>query len=274
MRRRLALYGANDLASHFDRIKRSVTHGGRVTTLRRTGSRNARYQFDEVDEHGTLWLSEMLSESARRSRKSPPRFPMRISVTPYTATEWLFDGEAPLRVETGDALPWGLLYRGLPVGDTSIVDSNLTTTDSAICLASRLSGDSATKSVCDSLSFAAKGMEATLAQLLAVQGWGGKAISRISLFNSRTERPDRPTGNATIVVADGDGAFLTTVSRADFARSDVVGVISRTVDRDRLEALGSKIEELRQWFEVELTDSDAELPPFGIGVVSLSERHV
>lgn len=273
LRRRLETPEANDLSSHFERIKHGVAHGGREATLRRSGSRNARYQFDGVDASGTLWLLEKLSESARRSRKSPPRFPVRVSVTQFTATQWLFDGEAPLCVETGDALPWNSIYRSLPGTQAPIVDANLSTTDSAVFLASRLSGDSATKTVCESMSFEAEGIQATLAQLLTVQGWGGKAVSRVSLFNSRTEKSDRPTGNATVVIADGDGALLKVLSRSDFARCDVIGVISRTIDRDRLEALGSKLEELRQWFEAERTDEVEDHSPAGLSVASLTERH-
>jgi hypothetical protein len=273
LRRRLEVLDANDLSSHFERIKNGVAQGGRATTLRRAGSRNARYQFDGVDKDGTLWLLEILSDSSRRSRKAPPRFPVRTSVTQTTATQWLFDGEAPLHVDTGDVLPWMSIYKSLPLMSGPIIDANLSTTDSAICLASRVSGDSATKSVFDSMSFSAEGVRATLSQLLTVQGWGGKAISRVSLFNSRTDKSDRPTANASVVIADGDGAFLKAISKSEFGACDIIGIINRAVDRDRLEAIGNKIEELRQWFEVDLSCTDAGKPPLGLSVVSLKARH-
>jgi hypothetical protein len=63
---------------------------------------------------------------------------------------------------------------------------------------------------------------------------------------------------------------LRVVDGKDFEHSDVVGVIHRTMERDRLEAVGTKLENLRQWYAPDDTLFDG-LPkrPRGIGVTVL-----
>ena len=268
MRRRLEMRGANDLSSHFERIKSGVLTGDRVSTLRQAGSRS-RYKFDRVDSDGTLWLLEVPVSSAR-SRKAPPRFPVGISVSASSATKWQFEGEAPLNVAPGHALPWHLIYQSLPVQQAPIVGENLAATDSAICFAGRIAGHAPTKAMCESISFRANGSTATLGQLLSVQDWNPGAISRLSFFNSRTHQIDRATGHTAVVVADGDAAFLGAISHPGFERCHVIGVFSRIAGRDQLEAVGSKIEELRQWFEID--EDTAGQPPPGIHATTLTVR--
>jgi hypothetical protein len=96
----------------------------------------------------------------------------------------------------------------------------------------------------------------------------------MTLYNARTEEIDRPSTPA-LIVADGDTAFLKIVGRSEFQDSDVVGVIHRTIERDRLEDVGNQMASLRQWY-AEDSDLLACLPtlPRGITVSILKRRPV
>jgi hypothetical protein len=59
---------------------------------------------------------------------------------------------------------------------------------------------------------------------------------------------DRTSSATKLVVADGHESFLKALSRVEFQRSDVVGVIHRTVERDALEEVGGKLHHLQQWY--------------------------
>ena len=272
MRRRLESQTANDISSHFERIKSGVVRGDRVSTLRHVGTRS-RYKFDRVDQDGTLWLLETPSNQ-RTSRKSAPRFPVRISVSSNTSANWQFEGEAPLHVLPGQALPWRSIYQGLPVHtDAGILGANLATTDSAICLAGRIAGDAPTRAMCDSVGFRADGLSASLGSLLSIQEWVPGKVSRVSYFNPRTDRVDRGRGHTTVVIADGDGSFLDVISHSLFETCHVIGVMSRIIGRDQLESVGSKLEAMRQWFEVEDDPTQGgEAAPLGIRVMTLKAR--
>lgn len=56
---------------------------------------------------------------------------------------------------------------------------------------------------------------------------------------------DRPS-HAKLVVADGDQAFLKSLDH--FRDSNVIGVIHRCIERERLEVVGQKLESLGQWY--------------------------
>lgn len=271
LRSRLENSGANDLANHFERIKRAASDGHRIATLRREGSRS-RFRFDRIDRDGTLWLEEISVPTGRGKASSIPRFPVRNSVTASTATQWLFEGEAPIRVSKGEALPWRSLYQCLPINAAAIQPENLTTTDSAICLAARVAGEAATRNTCDAISIGNGNTTATLSQLLTIQGWNRALVSRVCLYNSRTDCADRPLGNATLAVADGDAAFLRILSNDAFDTCDVIGIYSRAIDRDRLDTMGEKVEHLRQWFDVDSDDALSAGAPAGVNTICLMAR--
>ena len=82
---------------------------------------------------------------------------------------------------------------------------------------------------------------------------------------------DRNTGLTRLVVADGDAAFLKVVDAKEFASSDVIGVVHRTIARENLEAIGIKLSSLRQWYVPDPTTEP--LLPAGITVLTL-RRHL
>ena len=113
--------------------------------------------------------------------------------------------------------------------------------------------------------------EADLSQLLTVQNWLPGTISRMLFYNSRTEQFDRQTGKPKVVIADGDISFLKVVDGEDFRDSDVVGVVHRTIEKEKLEAIGTKLQNMRQWYDQTVVDGLPQTPR-GIGIYMLKRR--
>jgi hypothetical protein len=131
------------------------------------------------------------------------------------------------------------------------------------------------RSAFSALRLECEGQVVDLATLLTVHRWSPDTVSRVTFFNSRTRQLDRNTGFTSLVVADGDSAFLRAIDAPEFKQSDVVGVIHRAVERDRLESIGTKLGDLSQWYapDAEMLDRISPTPP-GITVSVLQRRHV
>ncbi|MGL3211642.1 hypothetical protein [Bradyrhizobium sp. BR 1433] len=191
-------------------------------------------------------------------------------VYPKSAVNLRIDGDPlpKLADETG-ALP-AAAYQEI-IDGAHIIPRNLKESFSGLCFAGRATGHSATYAACDSIRFKCGALEYSLPELLAVHGWStSNRISRVSFFNSRTEQMDRAGSESALVVADGDASFLRVIDAPQFQRSDVIGVINRSVDRERSEAVGNRIVGLRQWFieDSEVRDGQPE-PPTGIHLLQL-----
>jgi hypothetical protein len=159
-------------------------------------------------------------------------------------------------------------YFGL-VDGAQIVPENLRRSFSGLCLAGRGVGETATRGICGSVRFRTGNDEHTLGDLLSIHGWNASAgVSRLSFFNPRTDRFDRYGGIPGLVVADGDASFLSVLRRKEFQRSDVIGVVHRILDRDRLEGVGNRMLDLRQWYEQEQSPAS----PSGISISILKQR--
>jgi hypothetical protein len=76
-----------------------------------------------------------------------------------------------------------------------------------------------------------------------------------------------------LVVADGDVSFLKVLDDSEFQRSDVIGVIQRTLERDSLESVGNRMLGLHQWYaeDIELMDQFRNIP-VGISLAILRRR--
>lgn len=264
MRRRLEFDSASDLISHFQRIETLALHGDVQTLLfcrQERGRRRGPYVLDGQFSPGMLWARLTSSPDERRT------------ISPATAADWQFGGEAPVQVLDGERVPYRDVYAVLVKNGQPIVESKLVQSDSGICLAGRVAGESATHSILATIRFQANGCIANLSELLTVQSWSPGTISRVSFFNPRTGQIDRNTSLHRLVVVDGDSSFLKVVERAEFRQSDVVGVIHRTVEREKLEELGLKLASLGQWYgpDAEML-SGLPLPPSGIAVSILRRR--
>jgi hypothetical protein len=189
-----------------------------------------------------------------------------MSITLRSAIDWRFDGEARVQVISGDKALYERHYSELVQQGGDIKSLNLMRSDSGICLASRVAGENSTRTALAAIRYKANGYVADLSELLTVHAWSPGMISRVSFFNCRTGKLDRSTRPPRLVVADGDASFLKVAAREEFEQSDIIGVMHRTVERDRLEAVGEKLANLSQWYE-----RDAQLlyslprPPHGIG---------
>lgn len=257
MRRRLELDGANDLGSHFQRIESLALRAGSDTFLRWRNEPRRRYVLDGKDDEGMVWAKRV--SSTRLTRRTINR---------RTAVEWAIDGEAPV---SGARLLYGQHYAELVEG-AGLSVANLALSDSAICLAGRVTGEINTQEVLARVRFETKGSVANLAQLLTLHACSPGTVSRVSFFNARTGQMDRAT-ISRLVVADGDTSFLKVIDESDFEQSDIIGVFQRVVERDRLEELGSKLASLDQWYAFD-TESIGCLPPSprGIAVSILRQR--
>ncbi|CAN5483400.1 hypothetical protein BH20ACI3_BH20ACI3_39660 [soil metagenome] len=167
------------------------------------------------------------------------------------------------------------------VGSAPIVAINLQRSFSGLCLAGRVAGETASYEAYASIRFRINNIEYGLSDLLTVQGWDQfSEISRMTFFNARTQQVDRGlyapalvVYAPALVVADGDGSFLRVLGRSEFQRSDVIGVIQRTIERDNLEAVGNRMLGLHQWYAEDIERMD-QLPtmPKGVSVAILRRR--
>jgi hypothetical protein len=269
MRYRLSLAGANDSVSHFERIKRLAMRSD-VETFLRHETHTGRFRLEGKDKEGIVWVRR---ETARTSKSWNRNGPLRTIILPSNANDWRFDGEAPMQTAQGAELPYGPFYQELVEGAGVPIPTNLTQSDSGICIAGRVAGESVSKSILAGIRFQSHGYVTDLASLLTVQSWSPDTISRVTFFNARTGQIDRSTGSTRLVVCDGDAAFLRVIESAEFRKSDIVGVMHRDVERDRLESIGVKIADLAQWYapDTELLEGMPSTPR-GIAISTLKRR--
>jgi len=258
MRKCLELNDANDVSSHYGRLVSIAKSNNEKITLRHN-RRTGVFVFDRVD-HAGLWVRKVRCSSRTTH-----------NITKVSSVDWRIDREPPVALALGQQVPNSQLYRNLVSRGGEINTSNLSESYSQICLAGRGTGEVPTKGSMQAIRFREDGTEADLSQLLTVQNWMPGTISRVMFYNSRTEVFDRQSGRPQVVIADGDTSFLKVIDRPDFQESDVVGVIHRTMERDRLEAVGTKLENLRQWYDHFLP---AGLPqtPRGMGISVMKKR--
>jgi hypothetical protein len=266
MRRRFAANGANDSISHYQRIERLLAKHGDEIFLRHKNYKG-RFLVETGDRNGIIWVR---SEAADTSRLSNRNKFTRTIILPVKASDWHFDGEAPVQAAKGAELPYRALYENL-VATPSTIGSNFFHSDSWISLAGRVAGESASRNIFATIRFREQDEIADLSQLLTIQDWASRAISRVNFFNTRTSKIDRNTGLTRLVVADGDAAFLKVLDAPEFKSADVVGVIHRAVARENLEAIGVKLSALAQWYLPENVDHNYRLPT-GITISTLRRK--
>lgn len=255
---------ADDLHSHLERLRQLARKGATDVVLRHDVHRG-RFLFDKVDSAGTVWVRQ---EAGKVSKKQP----LRMAILPDRATAWTFEGEPPAQVVDGDEVPYGAIYDGFEDLDPAL-ESNLKRSDSGVCLAGRMMGAAASQSIASSIRLGSRDSDAGLDQLLTVHAWLPNTVSRVSFFNSRMRELDRPGNPPLVVAADGDQAFLTVLENDRFRHTDVVGVMHRAVERDRLEAISEKLAHLRQWYTVDSAFAAGFAdPPCGISLLSLRYR--
>jgi hypothetical protein len=197
-------------------------------------------------------------------RKEDCRTGDRITITPKDAANWQFEGEPPVECLAGIRLPYEAFYLALMSEAGRMIPKNLQLSDSRICLAGRVMGENQCWQVINTVRFHLSARETDLAHLLTAHAWSPGTVSRVTFYNTRTRKLDRATSVPQVVVADGDQAFMRVLAAEVFRSADIIGVIQRALDRDRLEAVGNKMVELRsQWYSPEPARNPA---PTGIAV--------
>lgn len=261
MRKCLELDDANDISTHYEKLLDLARKRPVGVTLRHKKHKGV-YAFDRVGEEGDLWVKKLNSTSKRRE-----------TISRSLAMNWRIHGDAPVAVLNGELVPNSQFYANLVKRGGDIRLSNLSESHSQICLAGRGVGEASTRCCMEDIRFGDDGNEANLSQLLTVQSWMPGTISRVMFYNTRTKEFDRQMSKPQVVIADGDTSFLRVVNDKDFEHSDVVGVIHRTMERDRLEAVGTILENKRQWYVPDESIFDG-LPerPRGIGMTVLKGR--
>jgi hypothetical protein len=268
LRHRLTSADANDAISHYERIERLAARF-ECETYVQNASMRGRFRLEGRDERGWVWARrEQKGTTNDWTQSGPPR----ISIHPSSANQWRLEREAPSEAILGERLPYGTFYEELVDGAPAVLVSNLTRSDSAVCLAGRAAGESMSRSAFSSIRFECGSEVTDLSSLLTVHRWSPGTVSRLAFFNSRTRQLDRNTGFISLVVADGDSAFLRAIDTAEFRQSDIIGVIDRAVDRDRLESIGTKLGDLSQWYAPDVAMLDRISPPPGITVSVLQRR--
>jgi hypothetical protein len=189
---------------------------------------------------------------------------MTVWPKPQYATEWYIDGEpAPQLLASQGELqtaPYLQLIEGV-----TVLPANANKSYSGLCLAGRSAGEAPTRAACAAVSFRNGMASYLLPELLTIHGWSDCNVSRVTFFNALTERQDRLQATPALVIADGDGSFLKALARSEFRQSDVIGVIHRTMERDKLEAVGNKMLHLAQWYTQDAAFR-SQLPPLPRGI--------
>ncbi|TAJ92732.1 MAG: hypothetical protein EPO31_10955 [Gammaproteobacteria bacterium] len=208
-----------------------------------------------------------------RSRSGEMNGPVTSWPNAEHATNWHIENEPPPQLASSEGALSEGPYRQI-ITEAEIHSNNLRRSYSGLCLVGRAGGEGATREICKSVRFQFSGGDYSLSDVLTIHRWSmAVPISRVIFYNARTEKFDRHTPQPSLVIADGDTSFLKVLGGTEFQRSDVIGVIHRVVERDRLEALGNQMLGLQQWY-AEDTEMLGGLPaaPRAIGLSILKRR--
>jgi hypothetical protein len=254
MRQILELEGANDMSAHFQRIEAAAKGRGAQVFLRHTKWKG-RFVVDAVDRNRMVWVRKEHSKTADR-----------MTLTPKDANDWRVESEGPVQAVTGGPLPFAALYTALVADSGAPLMENLQLSDSRICLAGRTAGEKQSGQILQTIRFQLDAQQADLAHMLTIHAWSPATVSRVTFYNSRTRELDRLTGRPKLVVVDGDQAFLRVVDAEEFRDADVLAVMHRVIERDRLEAVGNKMINLRQWYSPDTELGTIAPTPNGISI--------
>lgn len=262
MIRDLGSQSANDASGHNDALMRHAhqhlkycrscaecdpAHKGCGFTSRASGK--VRERDPRVANEISYTISDRTLSEDRLvllNRKGSAIFPSSASLARY-----YIEGEVISQAQNDGAAIVQEMYAGLIPSATICLD-NLAKSFSGLCLAGRIAGESTTREAYSSFRFRHHTDQGVLSELLSIHEWSPRQrISRMLYFNARTGKIDRYLYPPRVVVADGSASFLKVLGSNQFQQSDVIGVISRTIDRDGLEAIGNRMAGLQQWYGVD-----------------------
>ena len=219
------------------------------------------------------WISEKTDFTNRRPVFTLPKKSLTGYPNPRNAIEWQIAGQPPIILSEQQGCLNRQIYNQI-IGGTKIIQENLRKSFSGLCLAGRVAGEAATRKAYASIRFQNGIDEHGLEELLTIHGWAqSHSVSRMSFFNARTEQMDRCASVPALIIADGDTSFLKIIGKAEFQRTDVIGLINRTVDRNYLEEVGNQVLGLRKWYaEDSETRVNLKAVPRGVSMLILRKR--
>jgi len=273
MRRRLEKPEAHDLGIHYERILALGKPDPDNPILIHKVERGE-WEFAELIRYGGVRVKRA---DAAKKKNQKAVFSYGKSIIPDQAGDWYFLGEPQV---TGSEPHYLNHYASLLEDAGNIHIQNLTRSDRmrGVCLVGRVAGECATLNLMNDVCFKAGGENRNLAELLTIDGWSSFGSSsgpvpRVSFVNSRFSDSITNHIRPSLVVVDGDQALLRVLVRSEFDECDIVCAYSRTVERERLEDLGAKLEHLSQWYSVD-RDSLLAYPrsPRGIAISMLKKR--
>ena len=205
--------------------------------LRSISQPRKKYLFSEKTDYSE---KQLVVESRGQGRHGT------IFEYPHSAIfDWYLEGDHPVHTETDDESLDEDLYREFCGPDTGPFEQeNLRSSYSGLCLAAKPMGNQATKKSYSATGFEINGRRTMLSELLPIGRWRTvNNISRLTLFNPRTEKFDRPrTVQPGLVIADGARTLLKLIQGSEFQHADVIGVISRLEPREMLEDVYGELE--------------------------------
>ena len=194
-----------------------------------------------------------------------------VRPTPQGAINYHIEGELPVQLSTDNEQlspdPYNCLLENV-----NLVPNVLRQSYSGLCLAGRVTGKQKTQEIYSNVQFRHVSSDYGLNKLLTIHGWSDVNLSRVAFYNPRNQSLDRYNTSINLVVCDGDKSFLSVIGHQKFLRSDIIGIVPRNIERDRLEAVGGKMLP-DQWYLAD-TDMLCELPPLpkGISIAIFKER--
>lgn len=280
--RDLETHSANDIDAHYDsllRYARQYLESCGPCDLARCNPQEKRCGYSEkvngrvkqsVNAHRSATISSETNLARRELVWKEGNATSRP--TPRGALRWHIDGHPPTQIrDNSGAIPDKIYAHS--VSGAEIQPDNLMRSYSGLCLAGRTAGESQSREICSLLKLRLGDSTAGLDDLLTIFDWTACDVSRVTYYNPRTDKLDRESDSTSLVVADGGDCFLKICGSERFQQSDIIGVAHRNAEREKLEALGDKITNLKQWL---MPDEDAlmGLPavPMGVSLTILKRR--
>ena len=192
-----------------------------------------------------------------------------VKIFAASARNYYIEGSFPFIVPTSGGSLSGYLFDAV-CPQAKILRPNLASPYGGVCFAGRTAGPEQTRSALDECTFSVGSLSQSLAEMLTIQAWAQSGVlSRMTYFNPRTKRLDRPSPAPGIVIADGAVTLKLVLSQSEFKDSDVIAVLPRDADQDRFEEARDAVGNLRQWYDTRpLHSCFSQTPPDGLtGIV-------
>lgn len=257
---RMGVPAANDLAGHAQRMRERFNAGEKVRyCYRMPKSRDYRGDFfiAEWSPAGMVAFERCDAQNSHRNLTPEARLDL-----------WHEKGRPALHVaEAGGGLQHSVLYGALLGDAASIREESLTQTESATCLAVHVQGEASTLTRFTNLRLKVGEDYASIAELTSVAEWNPARVSRLVLFNTRTDAIDRPMVAPRLLIVDGAAAFQRVADDPRFAEADVVCAFDLLAERDEMEKMSAWADDRRQWYSPMsrgLVEAEFGVAPVGI----------